>query len=367
MRKFAYYPHIIKFFSAAAIWSILNYVPIFAKSLGISDTNIGIIASMFATAMFISTYLFGRLADLVGRRHVIIIGLLFSAISFLLYVYAKDFETLLFVRVLSGIGISMQASALVAYAHDVGHKIGKLTAFEALGIAIGSILVGTIAVYFDIISIFLLSAFFSFIAFMTSLKLEKVNFAKIQAPIFPHHILKRNLPVYISFFIRHAAANSIWVFWGLYLLQLGGNLFFVGLAMAINTSTQFILMLTVTDKMKVNTLLALGTLLSSVAFFAFGMATDIWQILLTQIILGTSWAFLYVGGIRWITDNTKEKATGLGLLGSFSNLAMLVGPLIATTVIYFGGYRSIMFVAAAMAFVSFLVFDVLAKVNKVQK
>jgi MFS family permease len=361
MAEFKYYPHAIKFFSAAAIWSIMNYIPIFAKSLGISDTEIGIIASLFAAAMFVSTYFFGRLADVIGRRSLIIVGLLLSSASFLLYIYAKDFTGLLIVRILNGIAITIQASALVAYAHDVGHKIGKLTAFEALGIASGSIFIGLFSLYFDLVSIFLVSAFFSFIAFMTSLKLEKIGFTKIKTPIFPRHILKRNLPIYISFFIRQAAANSIWVFWGLYLLQLGGNLFFVGLTMAINTFTQFLVMLTVTDKIKVNRLIQLGTILSAVTFFAFALSADIWQLLSANIILGFSWAFLYVGSVRWVVDNTKEKATGLGLLGSFINLSNLAGPLIATAVIQFGGYRMIMFVAAAMAFGSFLVFDVLAK------
>lgn len=361
MTEFKYYPHAIKFFSAAAIFGTLNYIPIFAKSIGISDTEIGIIASLFAATMFVSTYFFGRLSDIIGRRSLIIAGLLLSSASFLLYIYAKDFTSLLVVRVLSGITITIQASALVAYAHDVGHKLGKFTAFEALGIAFGSVLIGLFSLYFDLISIFLVSAIFSFIAFMTSLRLEKINFTKIETPLFPRHILKRNLPIYISFFIRQAAANSIWVFWGLYILQLGGNLFFVGLTMAINTFTQFLVMLTIADKMKVHMLIQLGTLLSAVTFFVFGLSTDIWQLLSANIILGFSWAFLYVGSIRWIIDNTKEKATGLGLLGSFINLSSLTGPLIATAVIQFGGYRLVMYVAAAIAFGSFLIFDVLAK------
>ncbi|MBI2075867.1 MAG: MFS transporter [Candidatus Aenigmarchaeota archaeon] len=361
MDKFNYYPHLIKFFSAGAVWGIANYIPIFASSIGIADADIGLIASLFAIAMFFSTYFFGRLADIIGRRPLILIGLLLSSVSFVLYSYATDFTSFLLVRILSGMAISIQASALTAYAHDAGHKLGRLTAFESLGIAFGSTLMGAIALFIDIVTIFAVSAIFFFLAFVASLKLEKTNFRKASIPLFPYRILKRNLSVYASFFIRHSAANSIWVFWGLYLLQLGGNLFLVGLSMAINTLTQFFVMFAVTDKIKVKTLVSLGTLLSAVTFFSFGIAADIWQILLMQIILGFSWAFLYVGSIRWIADNTKEKATGLGLLGSVINLSMLTGPIIATAVIYFGGYRMIMFVAAAMAFASFVVFDVLAR------
>lgn len=361
MAKFNYYPHLIKFFSAGAVWGAANYIPIFASSIGIADADIGLIASLFAIAMFFSAYFFGRLADSIGRRPLILIGLLLSSMSFILYIYAKDFGSFLLVRILSGIAISIQASALTAYAHDIGHKLGKLTAFESLGVAFGSILMGMIALFTDMVTIFVVSAIFFLLAFVASLKLEKTNFRKASIPFFPYHILKRNLAVYVSFFIRHSAANSIWVFWGLYLLQLGGSLFLVGVAMAINTITQFFVMFAVTDKIKAKTLIPLGTLLSAVTFFSFGIAADIWQLLLMQIILGFSWAFLYVGSIRWVTDNTKEKATGLGLLGSVINLSMLTGPIIATAVIHFGGYRMIMFVAAAMAFFSFIVFDLLVR------
>ncbi len=363
MQKFNYYPHAIKFFSAAALWGLVNYIPIFAKSLGMSDSQIGILASLFALTMGVSTYFFGRLADKIGRRPLILIGLLFSSVSFFLYLFARDFSSLLVIRILSGIALGIYSSSLTAYAHDVGHKLGKLSSFEGLGVAISSVLMGFLAMYFDITSIFILSAVLFLISFFVSLRLEKVNHIPVSVPLFPHRILKRNLPIYISFFIRHAAATSIWVFWGLYLLQLGANLFWIGVMMGINTLTQFLTMFSVTDRMKVNNLIRLGTLLSAVTFFIYGLATSFWQILPVQIILGASWSFLYVGSIRWIIDNTKEKATGLGLLGSFMNLSQLIGPLAATVLVHFGGYRTIMFVAAVVAFASFLVFDVFTKTH----
>lgn len=361
MNKFNHYPHLIKFFSAAAVWGVANYIPIFAKSIGIADIDIGVIASLYAAAMFVSTYIFGRLADTIGRRPFIIIGLLLSSLSFILYIYSKDFTSFLIVRILTGVAISIHASALVSYAHDAGYKMGKLASFESLGVASGSIFIGAVSLYFDIILIFLISSVFFLVAFVVSLKLKDVSFKKVQTPIFPYQILKRNLPVYVSFFIRHSAANSIWVFWGLYLLQLGGDLFLVGLTMAINTLTQFVVMFAVTDRIKVKTMLPIGTFLSAVTFFVFGVSVNIWQILAAQVLLGVSWAFLYVGSIRWITENTKEKATGLGILNSVMNLSMLTGPVIATVAVGFGGYKTIMFVAAAIAFSSFLVFDMLSK------
>lgn len=362
--KFAYYPHLIKFFSAAAVWSLINFIPIFAKSIGLTDTDIGIAASLYGGAMLLSTYAFGRLADAVGRRKLIVAGLLLSCISFAMYVYAKDFPSFLLVRLFTGVSISVFASAIVAYAHDAGFKLGRLSAFDPLGAAFGSILLGTVALYSDIIALFLIGAVFFAGAFITSLRLKDGRFIKIHAPLLPYGILKRNSAVYISFFIRHTAANSIWVFWGLYLLQLGGNLFWIGVAMAINTITQFLIMFTLTDKIKVKTLIPLGTLLSSLTFFAFALSANIWQILAAQIILGASWAFLYVGSVRWIADNTKEKATGIGLLHAIINLSAFAGPVLSTAVIQFGGYRTVMYAAAFIAFFSFVVFDLVSKGNK---
>ncbi len=358
-----YYPHMIKFFSAAAMFGILNFIPIFAKSIGLSDSDIALVALFYAATMFVCNYLFGRLVDVHGRRPLIIIGLFLSAVSLLLYIFANNFTSFLALRIFTGVSISIQSVALIAYAHDKGHKLGRLSAFDALGIAFGSTLMGIIAMYFFLPTVFLISSVFFMTAFLISLRLERVEFTKTEGgPLFPHHIIKKNLPVYLAFFVRHAAANSIWIFWGLYLQQLGASLFWIGISMAINTLTQFFVMYKITDKMKSNVLITFGTILSAVTFFLYGIATNFWQILPIQIVLGTSWAFLYVGSIRWIVDNTHEKATGIGLLNSFINLSMLTGPLLATAAIYLGGgYKTIMFMAAGISLLSFVVFDVLRK------
>jgi len=48
-------------------------------------------------------------------------------------------------------------------------------------------------------------------------------------------------------------------------------------------------------------------------------------------------------------------------LNSIESLSTLIGPLIALALIPFGDYRLIMFAAAAIAFGSFIAFDILAK------
>ncbi|TAL46802.1 MFS transporter [archaeon] len=351
--------NVIRLFASFATWGVWTYVPIFARLIGITDTGIALTAAINSLVIFVSMYIFGRFADIIGRRILIIIGLLFSSISFLFYIHATDFTSFLIVRLLSGLSVSIYSSALMAYAHDIGHKLGKFSSFDSLGGAMNILVAGLVAFYLDIISVFVLSAVFVFIAFMLSLRLSRVRFEPIKVPLLPHHILKQNLAVYIPFFIRRSASYAVWVFWGLYLLQFTDNLFLIGVTSAINAMSQFVIMHTLTDKMKVSTLMTLGTLLSAVTFFIYGIATEFWQILPTQILLGISWSFLYVGSIRWITDRTKEKATGVGLFNSFDNLSNLVGPLIALALIPFGGYRLIMYAAAIIAFGSFVAFDIL--------
>ena len=61
-------PNLIQFLSLAATNVSWVYIPILAKGLGLSDTYIGIVVALYAFALFLSSYLFGRASDKLGNR-----------------------------------------------------------------------------------------------------------------------------------------------------------------------------------------------------------------------------------------------------------------------------------------------------------
>ena len=348
---------LIRFFTFATAMVSFAYLPIFARDLGISDVNIGIIVAFYSSALFFSSYIFGRTSDKYGRKLFILVGLIAAIISFFLQIFANDFTTLLLVRTLVGFCIGIYPSALVAYVYERKENLNRFASFGSLGWFFGLLISGIVAMYFTINGVFILSSLFSLISFLVALFLESKKHKPISVPFFPIKIIKKNRCVYSCFFLRHTGAAMIWTFWPLYLLELGADLFWVGIIQAINSIVQFFVMYIVTEKFKSIKLVRYGILLSIIAFFSFTLARNFWEIIPTQFLLGISWGFLYVGVLRNLTDKNVEKATVSGILDSVINFATVIGPFLATLVISFGDYRTTMYVASFLSLASFLIFN----------
>lgn len=350
-------PNLIRFLTFAAMMASWTYISIYAKDLGMSDTEIGFIVAFYSLALFLSSFFFGRASDKYGRKLFLSVGLVLSAIAFFLQIFAQDFLALLIIRVLVGFCLGIYPSSLIAYAHEKNKDLSKFSSFGSLGWALGSLVAGLIAIYFTIERVFVFSSLLFSLAFLTALRMTFGEHVSIDVPKFPIKIIKKNLWLYMSILIRHSGAQMIWTFWPLFLRSLGANLFWVGVIQMINSITQFIFMSTVGGRIKYVTSVTAGLILSSVTFFSFTLASDYWQIIPTQILLGVSWSLMYVGGLRYLMDRNVEKATVSGLFDSVLSLSSIIGPFIATFVIIFDGYRTTMYLASILAFISFLSFE----------
>lgn len=279
-----------------------------------------------------------------------------SAFAFFLQIFANSFLALLLIRVLVGFCIGIYPASLIAYVHENKKDLSRFSSFGALGWALGSLAAGIIAVYFTIKGVFIFSSLLSFLAFLTALKMKFGKHDSINVPRFPIKIIKKNLSLYLSILIRHTGAHMIWTFWPLFLISLGADLFWVGVIQTINSITQFIFMYTLSGRIKYTSSVTVGLILASITFFSYTLATDFWQIMPVQILLGVSWSLMYVGGLRYLMDKNVEKATVSGLFDSVLSLSSIIGPFLAAFVITFGGYKMIMYLASILAFVSFILF-----------
>jgi MFS family permease len=350
-------PDLIRFLTFAAMMASWTYISIFASDLGMSNTEIGFIVASYSLALFLSSFVFGRASDKYGRKLFLLVGLILSAIAFFLQISAQDFLTLLVTRVLVGFCLGIYPASLIAYAHEKKKDMSKFSSFGSLGWALGSFIAGSVAVYFTIKGVFIFSSLLFFLAFLTASRISFGGYVSIDVPKFPTKIIKKNLPLYMSILIRQSGAHMIWTFWPLFLQSLGADYFWVGVIQMTNSITQFIFMYTLSGRIKYVTSVAAGLILSSVTFFSFTLAADYWQIIPAQVLLGVSWSLMYVGGLRYLMDRNVEKATVSGLFDSVLSFSSIIGPFMATFVIIFGGYRTTMYLASILAFISFLSFE----------
>jgi MFS family permease len=341
----------INFLVEAATASSLLFIPIYARELGARDFEIGLIGALYGLALFISSYIFGRLADVYVRKKLLMFGLLASTISFPLQVLPQNPFQLLLARVLVGFSIGVFPAALIAHIYDANKKIGKFTAFGSLGWAIGNFLAGVLAVYWEI---FLLGSFFFIIAFILALKLE-VQLVSLSIPFFPVRVIKNSFWIYLSFLFRHSGAHMIWIIFPLYLASFGISKFWIGVIYFTNSFFQFLIMPRL-DSFKGSNLMTIGFLFSALTFYSFTLASNQFQFLFTQLLLAFSWSSLYIGSLKLVLERNIERATASGLLKSTISLASIFGPIGGGLLSQYFGYLFCIYGAIILTLTGFLIF-----------
>ena len=95
------------FFVAVGFGIIAPTIPLFAKSFGVNNAQVGSIISAFALARFASGLVAGKLVDKFGERLVYTVGIAFVAVSSFAAALAQSYEQLLVFRSAGGLGSSM--------------------------------------------------------------------------------------------------------------------------------------------------------------------------------------------------------------------------------------------------------------------
>ena len=95
------------FFVAVGFGIIAPTLPLFARSFGVNNAQVGSILSAFALARFASGLVAGKLVDTFGERVVYTVGIGFVALSSAAAAMAHSYMQLLLFRAAGGLGSSM--------------------------------------------------------------------------------------------------------------------------------------------------------------------------------------------------------------------------------------------------------------------
>jgi MFS family permease len=353
----------IQLLSQLSMGASILFIPNLAEDLGADDAMVGIIGAVYALALFISSYIFGRESDVHDRRVFIRVGLGLSIVTFLLQVFSDPLFSfpvlnhpwlLALVRFLVGFTAGIGPAALTAYVYDTREQMGRFSAYGSLGTGLGTLLAGFIAAYWGI---FILSSLCFMLAFFISLSLPRSNNVCLKVSFFPTALVKKNWYIYVSFFLRNFGANAIWAIYPLFIASIGGDKFWTGIIYTTNQLTQFAIM-SILDRFSSRKLLGAGLLLSATSFMTFTFAQNFYQLIPMQILLASAWSTLYVGALVFLIENNAEKATCTGVLNSASNLSVVFGSLLGGFVSQLFGFAATMYTAAAITLVGYLIFRI---------
>ena len=121
---------------------VLPLIPFYAASMGATGFIVGLLISAFSVAQLVSAPSWGKVSDHFGRRPAVILGLLISALAYVVFGLAETLWILLLSRVVQGVG-GGTVGVLQAYVADASKPedrakgLGWLSAATSAGAVVG--------------------------------------------------------------------------------------------------------------------------------------------------------------------------------------------------------------------------------------
>lgn len=133
-----FYSAFLIFLAILGIGFIIPFLPDFSRRVG-GEEFVGLIYSGFAFARLFAVPSSSMISDKIGRKPVIVLGLLVYSVTSFLYVHAYSFVSLFLVRLIHGLASSMIVPVAFAYALDYTQPKKEGFSSSLLG---GSLLLG---------------------------------------------------------------------------------------------------------------------------------------------------------------------------------------------------------------------------------
>lgn len=127
---------------------IIPVMPFYAETMGASPTELGLLMAVYSLMQFLFAPMWGRISDRIGRKPVIMIGILGLSLSFFLMAFSTELWMLFAARIIGGLLSSANMPTVMAYVADVtseedrGKGMGIIGASVGLGFIFGPALGG---------------------------------------------------------------------------------------------------------------------------------------------------------------------------------------------------------------------------------
>jgi MFS family permease len=300
-------------------------LPLYARDLGASYTEVGLLGTTYVVLNILFSPLSGRVADRRGRKPFLVLGLLLVACSFALYPLIKAVWWLLLIRLLQGAAeapIWVNAQAAVADLSEDGKRgraMGTYGTSWAFGFVIGPFLGGYLYDRFGFVPPFAsgaaLALVASFVMLATSLPKPqilpgKLKFSELQ-------------PACFLGFIHVGVVSVIFLIFSVYLLnwynptQIGGLLALFGIVRGL----LFIPLGSLSDKHGPGRIIEFGLFGLAVGSVGLIFTTDYSLLALVILILAAAEGSIYPAVMSIVSKIGGQ--TSAYVLGIFNGVAML--------------------------------------------
>ena len=285
----------------------------------------GLIITLFTISAAISRPFSGKLADTIGRKKVIYLGIICSFIVMLIYPFSYSVLFFLILRFLHGFSAGFAPTGATALLTDLipeksrGHAMGIWGTFISLGIGVGQTLGSWIYLSFGFTILFLIGALFSLIAFVlifwikeTLVNQQKFNFKLLRITwkdVFEPNVL----PAAFVMLLSAMCSGMIFVLTPDLSTYLGisNKGFFFGIYV-IATILIRLLTSSLSDRIGREKTLLIGCFILVISMLLVGTSNSIVSYIFAAIIFGIATGITSPTMFAWTADLSHEDRRGVG-------------------------------------------------------
>lgn len=335
-----------QFMAAFGFGVILPLIPFYSLSLGAKPFELGLLTAVFALLSLVSSPLFGKLSDRIGRKPVMLIGIAGFFAAYMLFAFSDSLFMAFLARALEGVAAGALFPACISLLSDLttdrqrGNAMGLFGMMFSLGFILGPA-VGGLASAVSVQTAFFVSAGLTVLNFVSvrfqlkepAGKKESRDLVQKEVSLL-ERVSSPLLFLFLSTFMITFMIGGIDATLALYTSErLGFSSPQVGL---VFTFIGVLIMLmqfvggALINRFGELTMIRVGLFLSGSGFFLLQFASD-WPSLLAPLavfVAGNASVFPSVNSL--LTKRvTARRGAVLGLAGSFNSLGQVVGPLFA--------------------------------------
>lgn len=323
---------------------IIPVMPFYAKEMGASPTELGFLMAIYSFMQLLFAPMWGRVSDRIGRKPVMMIGILGLSISFLLMAISTELWMLFVARVIGGILSSANMPTAMAYVADItteedrGKGMGIIGAATGLGFIFGPAVGGIFSKtslglpFYVAGASSLLTFFLVMLVLKESLAPENRNIRSRKKESFGQALKG---PISMLFFLQFfvsislAGLEATFAYFAADKADLGavklGYIFMImGLAQAF---VQGGLMGKLTKRFGEGVVIQMGIVISAVGFGLILLTNNFVTAAIYLTIFGIGNGLIRPGVSSLLTKkSTTGHGSTTGLLSSFDSLGRIIGP-----------------------------------------
>ena len=358
------------------VFPLLTY---YAITFNVGTTVLSLMVASFFLMNFIFSPILGRISDRVGRRPVLLISILTSMASYILFAVADSFFMLLLSRIVAG--LATEGAVAQAYIADITTKekraegIGMAGAAHGAGFIIGPGIAGLLSGY-GYWAPGLAAALLTFINLLFAFFFLPETLYKVSSDVQSstnsvHEFLSKIKKTFSNPSIGGVLVILFFVFLAFSALPVVGPLLgqavfgfdsvensyvfmYIGV---IGILMQLAFIGKLTDRFGEETLIAFCPLLIMITFIIQPLTSNFLAYMAALGFMSAGFGIARTVVPTYISKITSatEQGSILGVAGSVSSIAQIPGPIIGGFLFEFAGQAAPFFASAAILFVAFVI------------